>query len=378
MSVITKLKILFLGLVLCQACVDPIDLEIDREFSDSIVVEGRVVKAEPYSFVEVEIYRLFDFSVDSRQPINLQEVILYDDQGGQMELDRRTRSLYRNVLDESSSIQAEPGRSYKISFRTTDGRVVESSFDEMLPNTHIGEVSYSEVESVFSDAFGNFSMQPALELSMDIKWQEDLKGGLYWDMNSTYKVSNQGFMFMDGALVGPKDLWSCYLSERTAAEDLFVFDAISSSKTDIDEYPLVQIRKSSKFAQGYYVEIEQYSLSSGALEYWKSKDLLIGRRGNVFDIPVGELPSNLRMIDEEDRKIFGYFFATEEKAIVTRIPEVYAEQEARVCPRPEEEVCTKRVWNGFIFADVCICEPCCDCRKLEYATLTPPDFWEEE
>ena len=126
MKITLRIIVVAVGLLLCQACIDPIDFEVSNEFSDSVVIQGRVVRADP-SFIEVNISRLFDFSPESRQPLAVQEVIVFDDLGNEMELTTRTPGIFRQELDASTPIQAEIGRGYRLRVRTFDGRNIELS-----------------------------------------------------------------------------------------------------------------------------------------------------------------------------------------------------------------------------------------------------------
>ena len=101
--------------VLCMlshmACLDPVEFNVSTDFSDSLVIQGRIIKGDP-SFIEVSIKNLFDFSAESRQPIDVRRVEIRDDMGRTMEISPFTPGSYFQELDASAPLLAEVGRSY--------------------------------------------------------------------------------------------------------------------------------------------------------------------------------------------------------------------------------------------------------------------------
>jgi len=149
-----SIRIILLIGVLAVSCVDQIDFEVPAGLSDSIVIQSRVVKGDP-SFVEVDVTRLFDFTVDSRRPVNVRTVILTDDNNNEMILETRVPGSYFQVLNASTPIQAEVGRGYKLRVETLDNRIFESSIDIMPPNRKPQSLNLSIVPQRAIDNIGN-------------------------------------------------------------------------------------------------------------------------------------------------------------------------------------------------------------------------------
>ena len=77
--------ILLLALVsMVTSCVEEIDLEAPGGLSNNIVIQGRIVFGDE-ARIEVIVSRLFDFIADSRQTVNVRDVILIDDDGNGIE-----------------------------------------------------------------------------------------------------------------------------------------------------------------------------------------------------------------------------------------------------------------------------------------------------
>jgi len=364
--------------ILFVSCVDEINFEVPNDFSDSIVIQGRVVKGEP-SFIEVDVSRLFDFSPESRQSLSVDEVIIMDEAGNQMELTTLIPGSYVQILDEASPIQAEVGKSYSIRVRTFDGRTFESSPDMMMPNQAPDRLNLSMVtERVINNA-GSEEEEPRLQLSIDTDLDESNDGGLYWDVQSIYRVTDAGFISNDPAdlalLVFPVMGTVCYLTEKANTEDIFALGIEDLSTRQFRDVELSKLPITAQLVEGYYFEVRQYSLSSDAIQYWNAIDILSEREGSVFDRPVGQVPTNLTGSNPSDN-IFGYFFATEEQIIRTRVDESFSEGLQRTCyivggGSETINLCFNAP-NG-----TCTCAPCCDCLASENSTTERPSFWED-
>jgi len=338
--------------ILFVSCVDEINFEVPNDFSDSIVIQGRVVKGDP-SFIEVDVSRLFDFSPESRQSLSVDEVIIMDEAGNQMELTTLIPGSYVQILDEASPIQAEVGKSYSIRVRTFDGRTFESSPDMMMPNQAPDRLNLSMVtERVINNA-GSEEEEP--------------------------RFTDAGFISNDPAdlalLVFPVMGTVCYLTEKANTEDIFVLGTEDLSTRQFRDVELSKLPITAQLVEGYYFEVRQFSLSSDAIQYWNAIDILSEREGSVFDRPVGQVPTNLTGSNPSDN-IFGYFFATEEQIIRTRVDESFSEGLQRTCyivggGSETINLCFNAP-NG-----TCTCAPCCDCLASENSTTERPSFWED-
>ena len=347
-----------LSLLLTSACIDPIEFEVPAEFSDSLVIQGKIVKGEP-SYVEVNINRLYDFTPESRAPVNVAQVFLFDEAGTEMELTTRVPGRYRQVLDQNSPIQPEVGKGYRIRVRALDGRTIDSELDFLPPNIGPQRLNITGVEELVINQFDDFVSVPKIQLSVDTEIDLNSGGGLFWDIRSVFQVTDSG---LDDEIIR-----TCWIDRITNVNDIYVLDPSLFSNNQVNDYELARISINNMLNEGYYFVVRQSSLSPTAFEYMRGIDILSEREGNVFDRPVGEVPSNLTNVDNPEEEVFGYFFSTEEKVLRERVPEnLYAGVPA-LCPTD----------NCFIPGNpICVCGYCCDCRKEEGSTTERPSFFE--
>ncbi len=371
MKIRIKLLSLIISAVICHGCIDPIDFEVANEFSDSIVVQGRVVNGDP-SFVEVDISRFFDFSSESRQPLAVQEVIIFDDQGNQMELTTSTPGVFRQELDATTPVQAEVGRGYSIRVRTFDGRTIESTTEILLPNQVPQDIGIERISEVIINEMNLLETQQRIRLSVDTEVDAELNSGLYWDVRSIFRVTDSGINDMVQR--------TCYIDRLTSVDDIYVLDPREFSGNQIKDFELITIPVSAEFVEGYYFQVKQYSLTESALRYWNGIDILSEREGSVFDRPVGQVPSNLVNVDDPSNQVFGYFFASQEQVIRKRIPDELFTDVRTICPMLIQrfgalimDSCGNGV-NGDT-GGACTCGLCCDCREDENSSQIRPDFF---
>jgi len=353
-------KVFILTVLLVTACIDPIDFEVPAGVGDSIVVQGRVVLGES-SFVEIAISRLFDFSPESRQPVSVREVMLFDDNNNEMLLETRTPGFYKETLDSTTPIQAVVGRGYKIRIETFDNRTFESTMDIMPANFTPDELNLSITQINGVDGLGNQILVDRLNLSIDTQVDNTTDGGIYWEVNAIYRVTDSGINDPDGIVK------TCYFNKTADVNEIFVLDPGALVGGRVTDFDIGLLRIDSRFAEGFYYEVLQYSLSRDAFRYWNGIDILSEREGNMFDGPVGEIPSNLSNIDNDQDFIFGYFFATQEEVIRKRVDPALVAGVPPFCP--SASMCFAGPGSN------CICAPCCDCLEDPDATLIRPDFW---
>ena len=354
--------------VLCMlshmACLDPVEFNVSTDFSDSLVIQGRIIKGDP-SFIEVSIKNLFDFSAESRQPIDVRRVEIRDDMGRTMEISPFTPGSYFQELDASAPLLAEVGRSYQIVVERSNGDIIESSLELLPPNVPPRELNIGNVERVFMDRItGDISSEELVSLSIDTEVDIENDGGLLWDVRSRFRVTDSGLF--DGTIR------QCYLDRKTSVNDILVLDPDIFSSGVINDVELLSIPISSLFFEGYYFEVKQYGLTPTAFAYWRGVDILSEREGQPFDVPVGEVQTNLINTSNPNREVFGYFYSAEEQIIRKRIEREFFEGVLPHCPQPRAECQIE----GVIVPVGCRCGLCCDCRDEPRSTEIKPDFFE--
>ncbi len=354
---------IFSGL-LCLSCLDPIEFDVPNDFTDSLVVQGRIIKSDP-SFIEVSIQNLFDFSAESRQPIGVDRVVIQDDLGQSLEIRPSTPGTYFQELNATSILSPEVGRSYKIIINRTNGDVIESDL-ENLPATQVPRnLNLSTVEQFSLDnVTGDLRSDEFIALSVDTEADIENDQGLLWEVRSRFRITDSGLA--DGRIR------VCYLNRKTNVSDIHVLDPDQFSSGVLNDVELLTIPINSFLFEGYYFQVNQFALTPTAFAYWNGVDILSEREGQPFDVPVGEVVSNLNNTTNPEREVFGYFFAAEQQTIYKLVEEEFFEGMILPhCPAAREECQIEEV----AVPTGCRCGLCCDCRDDPGSSEIRPDFF---
>lgn len=346
-------------LFVISSCLDKIDFEVPSGIGVSLVIQGRIVKSDP-SFVEVRISRLFDFSPQSRQPVNVNDVTLFDSNGNEMILTAVSPGLYRQNLDSSSPINPEIGGSYKIRVVTFDNRIYESTSDLLSSVGDPLALNLSITEELEPDANGKLVPEPRVLLTIDTEISPE-SSGMFWEVFNIYKISDSP----PDVMAVPQKV--CYINELATIRDIYVLDRALIANNQVENIEIAKSRIDFRFREGLFYEVHQFSLSLGASKYWEGVDFLSERQGNMFDGPVGEIPTNFKNVNDESEAVFGYFFASEEAVSRIRVPQSLVGNPTQFCPPPGPS--SAGPGGG------CIWGLCCDCLLDEQASLIRPSFW---
>ena len=349
-----------LVILLIASCIDRIDFEVPAGTSDSVVVEGRVIKGANESYVEIAVSRLFDFSQESRRPITLKKVTLFDTNSNEMELETSVPGYYRVVLDETTPIQAEVGMGYSMRMELLDGRIFDSTIEMMNSAPDPIGLNLEIVQDIVENETGSFRMVDRLALSIDTEFDPTSGGGLFWEIFNIFRIT-------DSPIDEGIEMKTCYLTQPANVNEIFVLDASLVNGTEVRDFPLRRAPIDFRFGEGLYYEVHQYSLGRESFQYWRAIDALSEREGNMFDGPVGEVPTNMTNINDPDDSIFGYFFAAEDKVTRVRVPLELIGNPGPHCP-PDGPA---RAEAG----GACLWGVCCDCIADPTASLEQPSWW---
>ncbi|MDG2449579.1 MAG: DUF4249 family protein [Saprospiraceae bacterium] len=341
-------------LLLPLSCVERIELDPPTDLTEAIVIQGRAVLGEN-SRIEIKTTRLFDFSSESKLALNVKEAIVRDEEGNSMELIPLFQGVFNTPLDENSPIQLKVGGRYSMEITTLDNRTYLSSFDLLTDNSPPRDISFGPAEQLLPNANGNLEIVSQLETFIDTDINESSEGVL-WEIDRTYRLT-------DSPVDGP--VKTCYLTSAFSLETIPVFTDSDGVTTSLNKHSLGTQNIDYRFAEGMYITVRQYSLSSGGKDYWNAVSSLAKKEGDLFDEPVGLIPTNFENINDPDDEVFGYFFVTKEESIRLRVPDNLIGEVVLPCP-PANPPMGMRACNLGI---------CCDCLEGPNATLERPLFW---
>nr|HMQ60440.1 hypothetical protein [Flavilitoribacter sp.] len=144
------------------------------------------------------------------------------------------------------------------------------------------------------------------------------------------------------------------------------FNGTELFSDELPGYPVYETAPNYRFHEGYYLNLIQESLSSGAYEYWRQTQELLNRTGSMFESPVGKVQSNFKSLDDETEDVFGYFYATRQDTI-----RLYVRPEIAGSP---PSLCPPSVPAG---GRPCPIAVCCNCLDQANSSTAKPWYWIE-
>ncbi|MEO0338497.1 MAG: DUF4249 family protein [Bacteroidota bacterium] len=352
------LLLLTIGLI---SCLDPIDLDIPRGFEETLVIQSVLTRGNP-SVIDLNVSRLFDFTPESLERVNVRVVELSDDDGNNMEVKRVGIGTYQHVFTGAESISVEVGKSYKVRVSTFDGRVLESTLEPLLDVPEIDSIQFVDArreiaipdQEVRFDSVIRFSLNTPLAAP-----NTDQNVGLLWDVKGVFELTDSPTVFG----VSQK---TCYITRSLDITNVKVFDGYNTDATEVRDQFLYETPFTFVFAEGFFLEVTQSSLSPGAVSYWDQINELLEREGDMFEAPAGQLTTNLVNINDPEDKILGYFYATSTSTERVYVSPEFARNPRKHCPPPADIPAPP---GG------CALPLCCDCLDEPISTTLRPGYW---
>ena len=351
--------ILLLSIIFfATSCLDEIDLEVDKGFSETLAIDGKIVKGDP-SWVNVRISRLFDFTPDSRRTIVVLGILVRDENANEIPLELTAQEQYAAVIpNDHPSFSVEYFQKYQIEVRTADGRTFASDFAELLPVPEISKVEAVPVSKLVESQALDVRTEEFVEFRIDspIKTFDNPNNvSLRWEFERTFAVTDNPPPSL------PNFRKVCYLTQTAGLFNPISLDGEMITAPQIANYEIYEENVDSRFAQGYVLHIYQESLTNEALTYWQQVQSTVLRNGDMFEAPAGTIVSNIRNINLPNDAVIGFFYATEIDTFRTYVgPEELDFPDTLCIPLPAP-----------------IMEPhiCLDCLVEPGSSLVKPAYW---
>lgn len=318
--------ILFLAILIGNACVDRLDFNPEGQDQGIVIVDGYISDEQgPYT---IKLFQSSDVEgvLNSYKPILAKQVMISDNEGAEEVLTYKGDGIYETA---SNGIQGKVGNKYHILIELFDGTIFESIPEEILPTGTIDNIYY-QFESnqpingppqygfrVFMDATsspsggyarfrytGVFSLQTYPELNRFFCNCCRAPGPPAPLPCSGFILGANGLQY-----VGECTCCISYISEREKKPHLNdnpiltngTFKKVEMGYVDFNEYSFSRNR--------YMLKVEQMSLTRSAYEYWKIfRDQKEGST-SLFQPAFGRATTNMRSTNS-NIPIGGFFYAT--------------------------------------------------------------------
>ncbi len=332
-------------------CLDELDLEIRRNTRQSLHIESRLVlDSVPYIFAEINT--IFDLTPGSFFPVNVRSVHLIDEVGGRIEIPLVGNGYYRRFFLPGDDFAIVTGRGYGLEILTQQDDLIRSSFDQPLTLGSSGTLSAYRIQKDFIDRFEDVISQDFIGVEIEVPViSPDVMLARHFrcELERTFRLTDNGGQ-------------TCYLTEAFNLDNEITISTQNLGNVVGINLPLIDLFINFNFAEGYYLNVWQESLTENAYQYWNSINQVLNRTGNMFEPPAGKIRTNFMYVDEPDREIFGIFYATERKVTRLYLSPDFAGDPQGLCPPPAPAT--------IDYCDNCLLKP--------RSQLNKPAFWQAE
>ena len=379
--------ILFITLLSLVSCEDRYFPELDGNYQNVLVIDGKITNAEPPYTVKLSM----SSHPESPQhiPVTGYGVEINDELGNVAVLMEEEPGTYQTGADD---IQGVVGRKYKIVLNSPQGETYESDFEEMTDPVGIESVN-ANLEYIQSEDFP-YSI-PGYQFYINTTTAQNDSTWLLWSMDETYKYQSDyaTFFYFDGDLHAfPKSdsIKTCWSSAKVFP--FFVESTIGLSEPRLSNYPLHFVStETRRLSIRYSLLVNQYSINEAAFEYWNGVKEQNASSGELYYTQPYQLRGNVHNINNQDELVLGYFMvaAQTQKRIYVNRPSPPVLMLYSVCyltqndfeefgwmmaggPPPWPLYVTEGPGGARALPN----QQCIDCRQ-KGGKLEPPDFWEE-
>ena len=297
--------ILLLLMIFLMSCEERYIPELDGNYLNVLVVDGRITNAEPPYTVKLSL----SSDVEGPQYITLSgyEVKIMDNLGNIEILSEPEAGTYVTSPD---GIQGVIGREYKIILKSPDGKTYESNFEKIKDPVGIESV-YTELEYEQIEEYP-YNI-PGYQFYIDTQIAQTDSTWLLWSLDETYKFESDYLIYFtygsDGILrnfLNTDSLKTCWISEKVYP--FFVESTSSLTEPQFIQYPLHFVStETRRLSIRYSIMVNQYTISEEAYTFWNGVKEQNAGSGELYYSQPYQLSGNVHNANDQDELVLGYF-----------------------------------------------------------------------
>ncbi|MEZ0541064.1 DUF4249 domain-containing protein [Fibrella arboris] len=335
-------------------CITPYQPETKSLDGKTLIVEGYITdRPGPHqitlTYTANFTYNAVNYIVDGAT------VYVTDDKGNRQNFTGIGKGIYRTP----ASFQGQTGRTYKLSITLPDGRRYESKPELIKPVAAIDRI-YDEYTEVPTDGV---SADKGFNVYLDTK--DPATTGDYYRWIWTHferldycnvVTSVVGGTATDYGIYCCEDCWDIIRCSGSNCVNTMTDEQVNGNAITRQ----FLLRAPFVARSGYYVELEQLSLSRGAYLYYKAIESLTKNNGGIFDVAPAPLTGNIVSVTNPGETVIGYFSASGAQ----KVPYVVDRNKGIGTP-------------NFYYKPPPLpgIPPCIACAESDYRTRIKPRWW---
>jgi hypothetical protein len=339
MKLFRLLPILFL---LSDACVERLELPVSAT-EPLLVVDGLLTNKPGIHSVKLFNAASLESKLSEGKPITNATVNIVDEQGNSFPMHHAVNGLY-----SINDFQGEVGKRYKLQFSTAEGRVYESTLQQLNPPGEITELKYELVENAI-DLDDLAAEHDVFRFYVDSKNTAGTPGLFRWRWTAIYEALTRpelrmklipgtnppsyetdpmpcsGFVSIMGGTsieqIAPCECCTCWVT--TYSKNPMVSNNQVATRPEFNNVQVAQVPIDwKKFQAKYYIKVEQLNLSDEVYEFWKNVQSQQEGTGSIFQPNVVRVKGNIQCISDPNEEVAGVFSvagSTERDVFIRRL-----------------------------------------------------------
>lgn len=294
--------ILLMLVITVNSCIEEYWPDVSK-YENLMVVDGIIHNQQgPYT-INISI----SASIDRPKyiPYPECEVIISDDRGNSETLVEYQTGTYETAYD---GIRGIPGRKYKITINTPEGKTYESDY-QLLKNpvgidSVYGVVEQHLTEDPYEDGLG-------VQFYLDTDKAPSDSAFFLWRTTETYIYESDftiDYLYMGyfKRFHDPDTLLTCWKTEKI--NEIYTYNTLSLTEPRITNYPLHFVSNGSKrLTIRYSLLVQQFTIDYTSQGYWNKLEEQSSDQGSLYSKQPYQIRGNLRNINDEDEPVMGYF-----------------------------------------------------------------------
>jgi len=341
--------------VLIYSCVDPISFETDIE-SGQVVFYGHFSQLSQDH--TIDILRTSEFGVLPDR-VSGACIKIIDDSGNSADYQEVEPGKY---LLAAGKIQGYPGRSYHVEIMLADGKTYLSQ-PQKMPEPVSADTIYFEIgRREILEGNGSLVEKTLLDVFVDtpLKTGSEETSHLRWTVDEVYS-------FVDLAC-GPGDnADQCYFISPVKESEILLFENEGNTQDYLNRFKVRtrELVPYDEFTARHYFLVNQFTISTEELEYWKKIEAVANQSGSLFDVQPAGVPGNIFEKGNELALTLGYFSVSGQNAL-----RIFTTPHS-IRPNPVFDCTDQSFFNNNV-------PECCFCFLKEGILIERPAYWDED
>lgn len=339
------------------SCIE--DLGVFVGESGSLIVDGLITNEPGPHVIQLTMTREFNTSPDY-DAVEGADVRVISEDGVEIKLN----DTFKGVYETPEAFIGKVGTAYQLKVRLNSGAEYYSDFETLSDVPVIDSIYYENVQKEVLSEEDVLFEETRVGIFIDYCDDEQVSNYYRWRYLETYEIyapkNNAEEVSVRGCSY-TQIVSNCWVDDYDS-DFLAIQNDFLMNGQDIIKQEIFSAIIDRKFAIGYSVEIQQYSLTQQAYEYWEAIENQLENNGTIFETNNYQIRGNIHS-SEENELVLGYF----EASAVSRKRLLLVDSEVQY---NYAYVCEPNENNG------CFPEACVDCTKYNASSNNvKPDFW---